>query len=790
MKLRLIILTLIFSNLTLFSQNVTNIKEDNPNIEIFSLIDSSKLSLPYFSVQIGVFKKMIDSKNPITKYSLIFYKDNDLIKYFVGKYIKYSSALNMKNSLITEGNPDVFIVCFGIKNNDNIETQDKFDLINDEELDSLIDTPALVNYDSNLRYESTNTEGIYQENYSLNDDAIETLSNTEENLFQNKLDSNKILNSVNFIVDDEDDFIFENAKESLNDTIQIDTNIKQILKNSIKKINLDSIRKLDSIKIINDVELDTLIGTPALVNYDSNLRYESTNTEGIYQENYSLNDDAIETLSNTEENLFQNKLDSNKILNSVNFIVDDEDDFIFENAKESLNDTIQIDTNIKQILKNSIKKINLDSIRKLDSIKIINNKIQKFIALTNPSDPEQFMSNITYLDPKLRTSSISDSSEFQEVFYTIQLGAYSKPLTPPNYIFKFPLFMSEHNSLFKYCNGKFQSLAEAKEKRDEFQLYGIYDAFIISYGIPSKDSYLYDKESKEIDLELDSLENSRIDKIKLNDPDAIFYSEKDTSSLNKKFSEKDLNKKSNYLFEDSISTDSDLINLSLLNDSLEKDTSIKSSDNELKKDSLNNIIYAKNVNTNSINDSLEKETKKNTFRIIDLDYQVPNVYYIELGIFKSSKNTVMSDLKIKLPYLNISSRKRFMGYQYYSKKYNSLLNAQKALDEIYENDIINARIIKSTSSQYKNNYEFRVLIDIANSINSKKIQDKIFFNYKILKGNYHSKINYFSLSRDDYNDVLNDQNFFKENDFIKCKVVVFQNGKESTVEKANMEQKY
>ena len=742
MKFWLIILILIFPNLTLFSQNINDIKEDNPNIEIFSLIDSSKLSLPYFSVQIGVFKKMIDSKNPITKYPLMFYKGNDLIKYFVGKYKNYSSALNMKNLLINDGNPDVFIVSFGIKNNDNIQTQDKFDLINDVELDSLIVTPALVNYDSSLRYKSTNTEDFYHENDSLSDDTIKTLSNNEENLFQNKLDSNKGLDSVNFIVDKEDDFIFENAKEALNDTIQIDTNIKQILKNRIKKINLDSIRKLDSI------------------------------TEDFYHENDSSSDDAIETLSNNEENLFQNKLDSNKGLDSVNFIVDKEDDFIFENAKEALNDTIQIDTNIKQILKNRIKKINLDSIRKLDSIKIINDKIQKFIALTNPSDPEQFMSNITYLDPRLRTSSISDSSEFQEVFYTVQLGAYSKPLTPPNYIFKFPLFLSEHNSLFKYCNGKFQSLAEAKEKRDEFQLYGIYDAFIISYGIPSKDSYLYDKESKEIDLELDSLENTRIDKIKLNNPDAIFYSEKDSLSLNKKFSEKELIKKSNYSFEDSISNNSDIINLSVLNDSLEKDTSIKSAENELE------------------NDSLEKETKKNTYRIIDLDYQVPNVYYIELGVFKSSKNTVMSELKIKLPYLNISSRKRFMGYQYYSKKYNSLLNAQKALDEIYENDIINARIIKSTSSQYKNNYEFRVLIDVANSINSKKIQDKIFFDYKILKGNYHSKISYFSLSRDDYNDVLNDLDFFKENDFIKCKVVVFQNGKESTVEKANMEQKY
>ena len=669
MKFRLIILILIFPNLTLFSQNISDIKEDNPNIEIFSLIDSSKLSLPYFSVQIGVFKKMIDSKNPITKYPLIFYKGNDFIKYFVGKYKNYSSALNMKNLLITDGNTDVFIVSFGIKNNDSIQTQDKFDLI-------------------------------------------------------------------------------------------------------------------------NNIDLDSLIGTPALVNYDSSLRYKSTNTEDFYHENDSLSVDAIEPLSNNEESLFQNKLDSNKRLNSVNFILEKEDDSIFENAKEALNDTIQIDTNLKQILKNSIKKINLDSIRKLDSIKIINNKIQKFITLTNPSDPEQFMSNITYLDPKLRTSSISDSSEFQEVFYTIQLGAYSKPLTPPNYIFKFPLFMSEHNSLFKYCNGKFQSLAEAKEKRDEFQLYGIYDAFIISYGIPSKDSYLYDKESKEIDLELDSLQNSRIDKIKLNDPDAIFYSEKDSSSLNKKFSEKDLIKKSNYSFEDSISNDSYLINLSILNDSLENDTSIKSADNEPEKDSLKGLSSPKNVFTNSLNDSLEKETKKNTYRIIDLDYQVPNVYYIELGIFKSSASPVMSELKIKLPYLNISSRKRFMGYQYYSKKYNSLLNAQKALDEIYENDIINARIIKSTSSQYKNNYEFRVLIDIANSTNSKKIQDKIFFDYKILKGNYYSKIYYFSLSRDDYNDVLNDLHFFKENDFIKCKVVVFQNGKESTVEKANMEQKY
>ena len=58
--------------------------------------------------------------------------------------------------------------------------------------------------------------------------------------------------------------------------------------------------------------MDSLIGTQALVNYDSSLRYKSTNTEDFYNENDSLSVDAIEPLSNNEESLFQNKLDSNK----------------------------------------------------------------------------------------------------------------------------------------------------------------------------------------------------------------------------------------------------------------------------------------------------------------------------------------------------------------------------------------------------------------------------------------------------------------------------------------------
>ena len=89
--------------------------------------------------------------------------------------MNYSSALNMKDLLIKDGNPDVFIVCYGIKKNDNIASKDKLDIINEVELDSFIDTSSLVNNDTTNLYESINKEGFNQENYRLNDDTIQIL---------------------------------------------------------------------------------------------------------------------------------------------------------------------------------------------------------------------------------------------------------------------------------------------------------------------------------------------------------------------------------------------------------------------------------------------------------------------------------------------------------------------------------------------------------------------------------------------------------------------------------------
>ena len=56
------------------------------------------------------------------------------------------------------------------------------------------------------------------------------------------------------------------------------------------------------------------------------------------------------------------------------------------------------------------------------------------------------------------------------------------------------------------------------------------------------------------------------------------------------------------------------------------------------------------MSTDNLNDSLYEKTYNNNYRIIDLDYQVPNVYYIELGVFKVNQNTIMDALKVKLPF--------------------------------------------------------------------------------------------------------------------------------------------
>ena len=79
-----------------------------------------------------------------------------------------------------------------------------------------------------------------------------------------------------------------------------------------------------------------------------------------------------------------------------------------------------------------------------------------------------------------------------------------------------------------------------------------------------------------------------------------------------------------------------------------------------------------------------------------------------------------------------------MGYQHYTKKFNSL-NAKKALSRIHENGMKKARIIKSTAAEYKNNYEYRVQINPINSSISNVINSDKFKYLRIVNSYFNSK---------------------------------------------------
>ncbi len=734
-------------NISLFSQGIKSINEINQDFKVFSVSDSNKLNPLKFSVQIGEFNKLIDSENPISKYPLLYFKEKNSYKYFVGNYYNYSSAQMMSKMLIKDGLDKAFIICFGSltdKLTSFVNTNESEDTLKSD----LIKNKAIKGLDKET------------EDFSLN-------SKSESNTNKKQI---KIANEINqefkvlSVIDSSE---LENPKFS----VQIGVFKKLIsLENPISKYpsfyfktknnykyfvgkyeNLLSAKKMKKLLVLDGFSDAFIICFGALkekiINDSNTIKLEENNileqsdtldlsleTEQETEENIenleSIENDkleeiegdileqsdtldlSLETEQETEENIENLESIENNQLEEIegdileqssdtldlSLETEQEIDVNIENLESIKNDQLEgtddgsIDT-LSAVRNIIVKKISLDSLRKLDSIKIINEKIQKFISLTNPSDPEQFMQNITYLDPTLRTSGVSDSTEFKEAFYTIQLGAYSKPLQPPNYIFKFDLFMSEHNSLFKYCNGQFKTLNEARKQRDEYHKTGLYDAFVIAYGKPNKDSYLYDEEMRNLDKKLDSLNQVRLEELK-------------------------------------------------------------------------NIT------------------------IIELDYRVPNIYYIELDVHKSKIVEPIEALKSTLPDLGVNTRKRFMGYQHYTKQFNSLLNAKKTLNRIYENGIKNARIIKSTAAEYKNNYEYRVQIGPINSKNSNIIKSDEFEYLRIVKSSFKSKNHYFTISRDELAESESDEKFCKENNLKTSKIIVFQNGIQTTMEKANSEYKY
>jgi len=474
-------------NISLFSQGIKSINEINQDFKVFFVSDSNKLNPLKFSVQIGEFNKLIDSENPISKYPLLYFKEKNSYKYFVGNYYNYSSAKMMRELLIQDGLDEAFIICFGFMdismstvNTIKLEDASDMDLAQDKETNLQEKVASVQERGTNVQRGESNIQ--------------EKVASVQERGTNVQVGESNVQGRVT-------KDLSSNSKREIkvnSQKIRIANKVGQ----DFQVFSLSDSNKLNSPKFSIQIGVfKDLIGLENPISkYQPLFYFQDENSYKYFVGNFENLSSAIST---------KKLLVLDGLIDPPIVCFDAQKGSSNKNSKKqsetlvySLGNEQEANENIKK--QGSVENDKLNGTEKsfLDTSSDIKEKIKKFRSLTNPSDPEQYTQNITYLDPALRISEVSDSSEFKEVFYTIQLGAYSKPLRPPNYIFKFDLFMSEHNSLFKYYNGNFKTLNEARKQRDIYRLSGLYDAFIVAYGKANKDSYLYDEEIKNIDKKI------------------------------------------------------------------------------------------------------------------------------------------------------------------------------------------------------------------------------------------------------------------------------------------------
>ena len=286
----------------------------------------------------------------------------------------------------------------------------------------------------------------------------------------------------------------------------------------------------------------------------------------------------------------------------------------------------------------------------------------------------------------LRTKIANDNSlapvitvdQIKGVFFSVQIGAFSKPLTKENSYNISPLIVSKVNNLYKYSTGEYKSIEFALIKKADLINDNILpDAFIIAY-------------KNGVKISLDQARSSNPNR-------AVVYE--------------------------------------------------------------NSIIYYIDFGTYPV-------YKTGQF----IGEPLPNTDFTE----KLNEETL--DLRD----LNIKSRSRFGGKQFFSKKFNSLSDAQKALNLVENLDISNAQILKSKRDDFAFNYEYKIEISNPNSNDDTFISklDKL----KNLAFKEDGENIYYSKSRDDYESATTDLNACKSQNLEDSRIVVFKNGVETNLE--------
>ena len=254
------------------------------------------------------------------------------------------------------------------------------------------------------------------------------------------------------------------------------------------------------------------------------------------------------------------------------------------------------------------------------------------------------------------------------VFFSVQVGAFSKPLTKDNELNVSPLVLNRYNGLFKYSTGIFSSIEDAGIKKASLIDQGITDAFIIAY----------------------------------NDGRTI---------------------------------------------------------------------------------SLDQATSSNPNRVVA--YQNPEFYYLDFGTYNDSTSNSIAQSSINLRALNIRSRVRKDGKQFFSKKYNTREEAIEAQKAANSAGLVNVSVLKSNRDKFGFNYEFK--INIGSFENDLPADVSIAFeNLKQLEIKPYNKGGntiYMTKSRNTYEEAITDQNACRMENLTAAKIVVFKDGVPTTMDK-------
>ena len=292
---------------------------------------------------------------------------------------------------------------------------------------------------------------------------------------------------------------------------------------------------------------------------------------------------------------------------------------------------------------------------------ILSNQPVAILPPASPSSTNSLSNLRTEIAQDLTLASVKTIDQTTGIFYSVQIGAFSKPLLKENALNISPLVVSRVNNLYKYSTGEFNTLELAARRKAELIDDGILtDAFIIAYN-----------------------------------------------------------------------------------------------------------------NGRSI--SLQQANSVNPDRVVE--YENPTIYYIDFGTYDSDTPNDLNGTNLKLRDFNIKSRSRFGGSQFFSKKYNSLTDAQIALNSISSDVVSNSKIIKSTRDDFSFNYEYKIEIGVFNDL-TEELQSK-FDKLKTLdiKGNEINGVKtYYSKSRDDYESATTDLNACKSQNLENSKIVVFKDG--------------